>query len=554
MFLHLRLPGKFWLVKAIFSAILVEILTDSQVAAQVKPSFAPQQPTVVTPENFPKQPRRRSKTPVFSGQKVRNRAVVPPGNQEIITEILVRFVDEAGNLVPGKTKPRIITQEFALQPGDIYRADLAQKGLQGVLDLVIVERASLRLEKSPQAANKVDNRVIMAIAVQENSNLSIGFDLTLPAPTALQGSVRPTTVQALSDSSNGFSTGVQVSLLNLGGSNQGVSLGVEGGTEAFGFNLGYRKFLQHDRGFGINVFNRRGIEAEYDRTIQAPEFIRGTRSYEENLDINLDNASDPVVHRFGGGVEYFRPLAEDWQSALGVSYQRVSVRDRAFSSNIESRDALGNSLTVSEGGQDDLLTLNFATVLEREDNPRNPTRGYKFQFGSDQYLPIGDAQILANRLAVNYTHYSPLPLFGFTEGAKTLVFNLQGGTILGDAVPYEAFILGGSSLVRGYGASEISTARSFVQGTLEYRYPILTVKVWKNQIDLGGTFFLDYSSDLGSADAVIGQPGIVRDRPSAGLGYGLGLRALTPIGIVRTEFALSDKGETKFIFDIGDRF
>jgi outer membrane protein insertion porin family len=66
--------------------------------------------------------------------------------------------------------------------------------------------------------------------------------------------------------------------------------------------------------------------------------------------------------------------------------------------------------------------------------------------------------------------------------------------------------------------------------------------------------FLDYSTDLGSADAVIGQPGIVRDRPGAGLGYGLGLRALTPIGTVRTEFALNDEGETKFIFDIGDRF
>lgn len=537
MFLHLRLPvrlpGKFCLVTATLLAILAEILTDSPVAAQVKPSFAHQQPTVVALEN--RQPRRRSKTPVFSGQKVRNKAVVPPGNQEIITEILVRFVDEAGNLVSSKTKPRIITQEFALQPGDVYRADLAKDGLQGVLDLIIVDRASLRLEKLPRTANKV----VMAIAVQENSNLSIGFDLTLPAPTALQGSVRPTTVQALSDSSNGFATGVQVGLLNLGGSNQGVSLGVEGGTEAFGFNLGYRKFLQHDRGFGINVFNRRGIEAEYD---------------EENPDINLDNGSDPVVHRLGGGMEYFLPLAEDWQSAVGVSYQRVSVRDGTFSSNIESRDALGNRLAVSDSGQDDLLTLNFATVLDREDNPRNPTGGYKFQFGSDQYLPVGDAQVLANRLAANYTHYFPLPLFGFTEGAKTLVVNLQGGTILGDAVPYESFILGGSSLVRGYGASEISTARSFVQSTVEYRYPIVTVNVGRNQIDLGGTFFLDYSNDLGSADAVIGQPGVVRNRPGAGLGYGLGLRALTPIGTVRTEFALSDQGETKFIFDIGDRF
>jgi outer membrane protein insertion porin family len=528
MCLYLKFSFKFCLVMV----VLPLILSNANAVAQSKSNLGNQQLTEVKTDSDSKRPRRKFKTPIFSGQKVKDRAVVPVSNQEKITDIVVYFVDEAGKLISGKTKPKIITQEFELQPGDIYRADLAKEGLEGVLDLTIVDRASLSLEV-------VNKQAVMAIAVQENSNLSIGFDLTLPAPTALQGSVRPTTVQALSDSSSGFSTGVQVGLLNLGGSNQGVSLGLEGGTEAFGFNLGYRKFLRHDRGFGLNLYNRRGIEAEYD---------------EGNPDINLDSGKDPVVHRLGGGVEYFRPLAKDWQSAVGVSYQRVSVRDGAFSTEIESRDALGNRLSVSDDGQDDLLTLNFATVLNREDNPRNPTRGYKFQFGSDQYLPIGDANILANRLAANYTHYLPLPLFGFTKGAKTLVLNLQGGTILGDALPYESFILGGSSLVRGYGASEISTARSFVQGTIEYRYPILRINAFKNQIDVGGTFFLDYATDLGSADAVIGQPAIVRNRPGDGFGYGLGLRALTPIGAVRTEFALNDEGETKFIFDLGDRF
>ncbi|MEO0014911.1 MAG: hypothetical protein RLZZ535_3300, partial [Cyanobacteriota bacterium] len=291
--------------------VLPLILSNANALAQSKSNLGNQQLAEVKTDSSskPRRPRQNFKTPIFSGQKVKERAVVPVGNQEKITDIVVYFVDEAGKLISGKTKPKIITQEFELQPGDIYRADLAKEGLEGVLDLTIVDRASLSLEKV------VNNQAIMAIAVQENSNMSIGFDLTLPAPTALQGSVRPTTVQALSDSSSGFSTGVQVGLLNLGGSNQGVSLGLEGGTEAFGFNLGYRKFLRHDRGFGLNLYNRRGIEAEYD---------------EGNPNINLDNGKDPVVHRLGGGVEYFLPLAQDWQSAVGVSYQRVSVRDGAF--------------------------------------------------------------------------------------------------------------------------------------------------------------------------------------------------------------------------------
>ena len=484
--------------------------------------------------NVVAQSTQPNKEPALSGRSVSKKAVVPEGEREILTDIVVRFVDENGNLTPGKTKSNIITQEFELQAGDIYNADLAREGLKGVLDLTIVNRASLYLEKAGDS-----NQAVMAIAVQENSNFSVGFTLTLPPPTALQGSVRPVTVPALSDSANGFTSGVQVSLLNLGGNNQEVSLGVEGGVQAFGFNLGYRKYLRSDRGFGVNLYNRRGVESEYE---------------DGDPDVDLDNGSDPWVHRFGGGIEYFAPLGKDWQSAVGISYQRASVRDGAFSSNIESRDALGNRLTKNDSGQDDLLTLNFSTVLDRQDNPSNPTRGYKFQFGSDQYLPIGETSVLANRLAANYTHYLPVPLFGFTKGAKTLVLNVQGGTILGDAVPYESFILGGSSSVRGYGASEVSTARSFVQGTIEYRYPIQTFTAFKNKIDLGGTLFIDYANDLGSSDAVIGQPATVRNRPGDGLGYGLGLRAITPIGAVRTEFALNDEGDTKFIFKIGDRF
>ena len=76
----------------------------------------------------------------------------------------------------------------------------------------------------------------------------------------------------------------------------------------------------------------------------------------------------------------------------------------------------------------------------------------------------------------------------------------------------------------------------------------------RNEFNVGGTLFFDYANDLGSADAVIGQPAVARERPGDGFGYGLGLRTLTPVGAVRTEFALNDQGDAEFIFTIGDRF
>ena len=524
MSLYLLLQPRYFILPGLLS---LSVLAASKAVAQSATSVA-QLNISQSREPVKRRPRR---TPVFEGQKVRKDAVVPAGNNEVITDIVVQYVDLDGNLTAGKVDPDVITREFTLKPGDNYDPTLAKESLTNVLELEIIDRASLDLEPKGGTAR-------MIVTVEEASSLFVGFGLTLPPPTALQGPVRPLTVNAIGDNPTGFAGGVRVGY-NIGSDNQRVSLGLEGGIQRFGFNLGYRKFLRHDRGIGVNFFSRRGIEPEFD---------------DGNRDVDLDNNSDPWVHRLGGGVEYFRSLARDFEGAIGVSYQRISVRDGAFSDNIESEDKFGNSLTASDDGKDDLLTLNFAAVLDKQNNPSNPTSGYKLEFGSDQYLPIGKADILANRLAANYTHYLPVPLFGFTEGDKTLVLNLQGGTILGDAIPYDSFILGGSSSVRGYDTSEISTSRSFIQASAEYRYPIYNLNAFNREFKIGGSIFIDYATDLGSADAVIGQPAVVRDRPGDGFGYGLGLRTQTPVGTVRTEFALNDDGDTKFIFAIGDRF
>ena len=150
----------FWLV------LLPFILVNTCAVAQTEPNN--QTPSSDRPNNR-QRPRRNLRTPVFSGQKVREEAVVPMGNGEVIRDIVVFFVDEDGNPVEGKTKSRIITQEFALQPGDVYDADAAREGLEGVLDLVIVDRASLSLEDTEPG------EAVMTIAVQESSNLAIGL-------------------------------------------------------------------------------------------------------------------------------------------------------------------------------------------------------------------------------------------------------------------------------------------------------------------------------------------------------------------------------------------
>ena len=459
---------------------------------------------------------------------------VPSGEGETISEIEIRFVDQKGNPTEGKTKPDIITREFELQPGDTYNAELAQKGLDRVNQLVIVEKATLNLEASGSS-----DRVVMVVQVEETSQFFYTFSSTLNPPTALNGSTRPLTVVPMSNKARGLSAGARVGMNNLGGNNQSLTLGIEVGTSIIGLDLDYRKFLKQDTGYAVNLFTRNSAE---------PEFDGGDR------DVNLINGDDPWVDRVGAGVEFFRPIKGDLQGALGLNYQLVSIREEAFSSSLEPLDQLGNQLSFSDDGQDVLVTVNFVTSLDKRNSTSNTTDGYRFLFETDQSIPVGESDILYNRLAANYTKYMPLSLFGFNEGPRTLVLNIQGGTIIGDVPPYEAFILGGSSSVRGYSSAELGSARSFVQTTAEYRFPIFSKTAFKKEFDVGGTLFIDYATDLGSGDTVTGEPGEVRDKPGYGFGYGAGLRTLTPIGIVRLDLGLNDQGETNIIFGIGERF
>jgi outer membrane protein insertion porin family len=461
--------------------------------------------------------------------------MVPVEPEAIIAEIQLRFIDAKGQPTPGKTRPYVFEREFDLAPGDRYDPALAQAGLQRLTNLGIVKAASLTLEPA-----QVPDQVVMVITIEEQrAPFFFTFALTLPHPSALQGPARPVTVLPADNRANGLSSGVRFGSRNLGGNDQVLSLGIVGGQRTLGLDLDFRDPLDRNSGYGINVSTQRGVETE---------FVEGERQ------VDLPSGSNPWVIRLGGGTEYFWRINPDLKAAVGISYQNVSVRSGAFSSRLEPVDELGNPLTVSSRGQDDLLTVNFAAAFNRLDDTLYPTRGGRLLFGMDQSIPIGDANILFNRLTANYTQYIPVNFFGFGPGPQTLVLNLQGGTTIGDVPPYEAFNLGGDFSVRGYLGGDVGSGRSFLQGTAEYRFPIFGFTAFKEQIPVGGTLFVDYATTLGSQNSVIGEPGVVREKPGQGLGGGFGLRASTPLGPFRLELGFTDQGDVRVIFNVGDRF
>jgi outer membrane protein insertion porin family len=362
------------------------------------------------------------------------------------------------------------------------------------------------------------------------------FGSGLPDPTALSGPTRSPIVPASERIRGGasLSGGVQVNVSKAAK----IFLEVKGGESVLGGDLSL--FYGSDdlrSGVAFNVFEQRSY---------SPSFYGGRRK------VNLLNGSKPWVERLGGGFEIRHPLTSQLQSTVGFTYQSIFVRDDVFSSKTFTVDQLGNPLTVSGKGRDDLLTLNLGLQYDTRDNPQNALKGTHIRFGLDQSIPTGQGNIGMTRLSATASQFFPVPFFNNKK--SVFVANVQGGHILGDVPPYEAFSLGGDDTVRGFQTAEVGTGRSFLEASAEYRFPMFDLKLFRQAIDVGGVLFVDYGSLLGTQNEVIGRPGAVRNKPGDGLGYGLGVRLGTRFGIIRVEVGFNDRGDVEPHVSLGERF
>ena len=435
-----------------------------------------------------------------------------------IESIEVRYItadgeatDEEGNPIGGKTRDFIVTREFETEPGDVFQQDAIQQDLGRAFGLGIFEDIRLSLDPGDEDPRKV--KVIVNIAERDTGSIgaSLGFNL------------RGDLFGQLSYNED-----------NFGGNNQ--KLRTEGRVTTRGdflFDLSFTDpWIAGDpyrTSYTASLFNRRATSLIFDN---GP------------IDVNLPNGDTPRLNRLGTGLSFSRPLDNGLSLSLGAQYERVALLDA--DSRVSPVDELGNQLTASSSGRDDLFTVQFGAVLDRRNSAIQPTSGSLLRLGTEQSVPIGNGSIFSNKLRASYSQYVPVNFFNSDRGGETFAFNLQGGTVLGDLPPYEAFPLGGGNSVRGYEEGAVGSGRSFLLGTAEYRFPLFSEF-------LSGALFADYGTDLGSGDSVPGNPAGVRGKPGNGFGYGAGVRVQTPLGALRLDYGLSDEG-SRFHFGFGERF
>lgn len=445
----------------------------------------------------------------------------PEGNinlvvsEGVIEDIKVAFinedgktVDKEGKPVTGTTRDFIITRELTIKEGEIFNKNTVQGDLQKVFALGLFEDLNIGL-----APGSDPRKVIVTVNVKERNTGSIAAGAGLSSSTGLFGTV-------------------SFQQQNLGGNNQKLGLDIQVGERELLFDLNFTDpWLAGDpnrTSFTANIFNRSLFSYIFDSPIG----------------IGVNNNS-PRINRLGTGFSFSRPLGPTTTASLGLRFERVSITD-SNNNAISATDSLGNPLSASGTGQDDLLLLQFAYATDQRDNPIKPSSGSVFRIATEQSIPVGLGSVFLNRVRASYSHFFPVKFLNFSEGNQTLAFNIQAGTVIGTLPPYEAFQLGGSNSVRGWDEGKIGSGRSFGIFSAEYRFPVFNI--------VGGVLFFDYGTDLGSASSVPGNPAGARNKPGNGAGYGIGVRVQSPLGSIRVDYGIGSNGGTQFSFGLGEKF
>ncbi|MBG1244515.1 BamA/TamA family outer membrane protein [Nostoc sp. NZL] len=452
----------------------------------------------------------------------------------VVENIRVRFrnkdgqeTDEKGQPIRGRTQDYIITRELELKPGQVFNRNTVQKDLQRVYGLGLFEDVNVSLDPGTDPS-KVD--VVVNVAERSSGSIAAGAGIS---------------------SASGLFGTVSYQQQNLNGRNQKLGAEVQVGERELLFDVRFTDpWIAGDpyrTSYTTNLFRRSSISLIFDGKDQ------DIRTFQEG---QTDEGDRPRILRLGGGVTFTRPLSANpyqssvWTASAGFQYQRVSARDA--DGNLRRTGAVfddnGNRtsgeipLSFSGSGEDDLVLLQLGAQRDLRNNPLQPTSGSYLRFGVDQSVPIGQGNILLTRLRGSYSQYLPVQLISLSKGAQTLAFNLQAGTILGDLPPYEAFTIGGSNSVRGYEEGALGSGRSYVQASVEYRFPVFSV--------VSGALFFDIGSDLGTST----QAAEVLNKNGSGYGYGLGVRVQSPLGPIRIDYGINDDGDSRINFGIGERF
>ncbi len=516
--------------------------------------------------------------------------------QGLVEDVEIQFLNKEGSstndkgeVIKGKTKPWVIRREISLKSGELFNRRQLEDDLKRLYGTGLFSDVKVTLKPMPNDPG----RVTVQIGVVEQSTGSLSGGLGYSQSQGVFGQVQ------IQDSNfRGRAWDVATSF----------TYGQFGGLADITFTDPWIKGDPFRTAFRVKAFVSRDVPQIFQsrdngNIYTASDFYEapGTSvAYNINSDNNplgktIDsvqsaeskdpssswfdyNGNSVVIQRVGGNLQFVRPLnggnpfkRAPWNVVVGLSAQQVTPMN--YSGSIQPYGVAADNFN-GNGGQvpinsvicvsyncadhNQLLGVRLATTMNTLNDPRNPTQGNFFSFGTEQFISVGPDSPSFNRLRASFTHYIPVKWLKFYKGCRAkpgetedckqaLAFQATAGTNVGSLPPYEAFCMGGGNSVRGYYDCDLGVGRSFGEATIEYRFPLLKI--------VSGELFVDGGSAFGSQDNVPGQPGPLLGKPGQGFSVGTGVIITTPVGPLRLEVASQDfTGLWRFNLGVGWKF
>ena len=511
-----------------------------------------------------------------------------------VSDVEVKFLNkdgestnDKGEPIKGKTKPWVVTREISIQPGEPFNRTQLEEDLKRLYSTSLFSDVKVTLK--PVAGEP--GQVVIVLGIVEQSTGSLSGGLGYSQSQGVFGQVQ------LADS-NMFGRAWNFAL--------NLTYGQYGALANFTFTDPWIKGDSHRTSFRTSLFLSREVPQVFQsqnngNILTLRDYADNGGQYAYSIDNppsrfnedrfkNVDQADkdypdtswfeyegDSVaLQRVGGTIIFARPLnggdpykVAPWSALVGLNIQSVrpinfagDTRQYALPNRNIDDDRIENDdiicIAFNCATENNLVGLRMAATYSNINDPRNPTSGNFFSFGTEQFVSVGENSPTFNKVRASYTHFIPVNWLKLAKGCRpkegekancpqTLAFQFKAGTVLGQLPPYEAFCMGGSNSVRGWADCDLAVGRSFGEATVEYRFPIISI--------FSGELFADAGTDFGSQSNVPGKPGQLLEKPGSGFSVGAGVIVTTPVGPLRLEMASQDfTGDWRFNLGVGWKF
>jgi len=436
---------------------------------------------------------------------------MPNGILEI--PIVVAKVDEVKITGLHKTKLHVVTREMRLKKGEYYSGDALQKDYYRIIN------TDLFADVSPAIVAKSPGLIDITLNVEEKRSGNVSVFVGYSSRNSLVG-------------------GAEIVESNFMGRGQGISLRWDTGGLANrnSFEVGFSEPWLDSKHTSLSV-------SAYDKTVY--RFAQNISS----IGTTVGDGSDYYEVHTGAQATVSRPFGEAYRGSVGLRFDSVKLP----------------SLTLNP---DDAAALQKGPILVASTRMTHNTRDIDLDPASGGYevysLDIGRADLkpvlesgTATAAVVGVVNFQKLQidvrrylsLGGPRKNAKdrrtTVAVRLAGGTTGGTSPFFEQYFVGGAETLRGYNEDRF-WGKNMLLGSVELRAPLAP--------SLTGVVFVDAGDAWGGPYAGVKFADFEQHNGfSPSVGFGIGLRVVTPIGPIRIDQGFGREG-ARTHFSIGHVF